>query len=105
MLVLRGRPDFFMIVEYYIHHITINFHFDDDAMEKKHDLSSSDAHERSNHCTEPFRSMIFGQVMANIRHGGGSRTVVFWTFTEVVRCWLFFLDGGGCPHGKKGSYF
>jgi len=34
MLVLRGRPDFFMIVEYYIHHITINFHFDDDAMKK-----------------------------------------------------------------------
>ena len=44
--------------------------------------------------------MIFGQVMANIRHGGGSRTVAFRPFSEVVRC-CFFLDGGGRSHRKK----
>jgi len=36
-------------------------------------------------------SMIFGQVMAKICHGGGSRTVVFRPFWEVVRCGLLFL--------------
>ncbi len=35
--------------------------------------------------------MIYGQVMAKIRHGGGSRTVVFRPFWEVVRCGLSFL--------------
>jgi len=35
--------------------------------------------------------MIFGQEMAEIRHGGGSRTVVFQPFWEVVRCGLLFL--------------
>jgi hypothetical protein len=39
MLLLRGRTDFYLIVEYYIHNITINFHVDDDVMEKKHALS------------------------------------------------------------------
>jgi len=38
-----------------------------------------------------FRGMIFGQEMAKIRHGGGSRTVVFRPFWEVVRCGLLFL--------------
>jgi hypothetical protein len=28
--------------------------------------------------------------MAKIRHGGGSRTVVFWPFWEVVRWFVFF---------------
>ena len=75
-----------------------------------HDLSSRDARERSNRCAAPrrssisgagswrpfwfdqyFRSMIFGQVMAKIRHGGGSRTVVLWPFWEVVQCGLSFL--------------
>ena len=36
-----------------------------------------------------FRSMIFGEVMTKIRHGGGSHTVVFLPFWEVVRCGLF----------------
>ena len=100
----------YLIVEYYIHNdITINFHVDDDVMGKKHALSSRDARERSIRCAEPrrssilgvgswrpfwfdhiFRSMIFGQVMAKIRHGGGSRMVAFWPFTEVVRCCCFF---------------
>ena len=107
-----------MIVEYYIHYITINFHVDDDVMGKKHALSSRDARERSIRCAEPrrssilgvgswrpfwfdhiFRSMIFGQVIAKIRHGGGSRMVAFWPFTEVVRCWFFFC--GGCLRRKK----
>jgi hypothetical protein len=30
---------FYLIVEYYIHNITINFHVDDDVMGKKHALS------------------------------------------------------------------
>jgi len=29
----------YLIVEYYIHNITINFHVDDDVMGKKHALS------------------------------------------------------------------
>ena len=101
----------YLIVEYYIHNdITINFHVDDDVKGKKHALSSRDARERSIRCcAEPrrlsilgvgswrpfwfdhiFRSMIFGQVMAKIRHGGGSRMVAFWPFTEVVRSCCFF---------------
>jgi hypothetical protein len=39
-----------------------------------------------------FRSMIIGQVMAKIRHGGGSRRVAFWPFWEVVRCGVFGGD-------------
>ena len=73
-----------------------------------HDLSSRDARERSNRWADPhrssilgagswrpfwfdhiFRSMIFGLVMAKIRHGGGSRTVAFRPFSEVVRCCFF----------------
>ncbi len=40
-----------------------------------------------------FCSMIFGRVMANICHGGGSRRVAFQPFSEVVRCgvWLCFF--------------
>ena len=78
---------------------------------KKHDLSSRDAHKWSNRCTEQCRSfilgagswrpfwfdhifcsMIFGQVMAKIRHGGRSRTVAFRPFSEVVRCGVFGGD-------------
>ena len=96
---------FLLIVEYCIHHIIINIHDDDDVMEQKHDLSGGDARERSNRCALPrrlsvlgagswhplwfnhiFCSMIFHRVMANIRHGGGSRTVAFRPFLEVVRC-------------------
>ena len=47
--------------------------------------------------------MIFGQVIAKIRHGGGSRMVAFWPFTEVVRCWFFL--GGGCLRRKKSLLF
>ena len=101
---------FLLIVEYCIHHIIINIHDDDDVMEQKHDLSGGDARERSNSCAlprrssvlgagswRPFRfdhifcSMIFGRVMANI-HGGGSRTVAFRPFSEVVRCGVFGGD-------------
>ena len=32
-----------------------------------------------------FSSMIFGQVMAKIRHGGGSRTVAIRSLSEVVQ--------------------
>jgi len=97
---------FYLIVEYYIHHITINFHVDDDVMEKNA-LSSRDARGQLIRCAEPrhssilgagswcsfwfdhiFRSMISGQVMAKIRHGGGSRAVAFWPFTEVDRCFF-----------------
>ena len=97
-----------LIVEYFIYHIIINTHVDDDVIKKKHDMSRRDTRERSNRCATPrrssisgawswrsfwfdqfFRSMIFGQVMAKIRHGGGSRTVVFRPFWEVVRCGLF----------------
>jgi hypothetical protein len=35
--------------------------------------------------------MIFGRVMANIRHGGGSRTLAFRPFSEVVRCDVVFV--------------
>ncbi len=98
---------FLLIVEYCIHQIIINIHDDDDddVMEQKHDLSGGDAREQSNHCALPrrssvlgagywrsfwfdriFCSMIFGRVMANIRHGGGSRTVAVRPFLEVVRC-------------------
>jgi hypothetical protein len=68
----------------------------------KHDLSSRDARKRSNRCALPrrssvlgagswrpfwfdhiFYSMIFGQVMATIRHGGGSRRVAFWPFRRL----------------------
>ena len=99
-----------LIVEYFIYHIIINTHVDDDVIKKKHDMSRRDTRERSNRCATPrrssisgawswrsfwfdqfFRSMIFGQVMAKIRHGGGSRTVVFRPFWEVVRCGLSFL--------------
>jgi hypothetical protein len=71
----------------------------------RHDLSSRDTREQSNRCTEQrrssilgagswrpfwfdhiFRSMIFGQVMAKVRHGGGSRIVG-----------LHFGHFGGCP--------
>ncbi len=67
-----------------------------------HDLSSRDARERSNRCALPrrssvlgagswrpfwfdhiFCSMIFGQVMAKIRHGGGSRRVAFRPFRRL----------------------
>jgi len=97
-----------LIFEYYIYHIIINTHVDDDVITKKHDMSGRDARERSNRCAAPqhssilgagswrpfwfdqfFRGMIFGQVMAKIRHGEGSRTVVFPPFWEVVRCGLF----------------
>jgi len=80
-----------------------------------------DARERSMRCAEPhrssilgvgswrpfwfdyiFRSMIFGQVIAKIRHGGGSRMIAFWPFTEVVRCWFL---GGGCLRRKKSLLF
>ena len=89
MLLLRGRTDFYLIVEYYIHNITINFHVDDDVMEKNMPCCLRDARERSIRCAEPrrssilgvgswrpfwfdhiFRSMIFGQVIAKMRHGG-----------------------------------
>ena len=92
---------FLLIVEYCIHHI-INIHDDDDVMEQKHDLSGGDACEQSNHCAlprrslllgagswRPFRfdhifcSMIFGRVMANIRHGGGSRNEHFGHFRRL----------------------
>jgi hypothetical protein len=33
-----------------------------------------------------FLRMIFGRVTAKIRHGGGSRTVEFQPFSEIVRC-------------------
>ena len=95
-----------LIVEYYIHHI-----IDDDVMKKKHDLSGRDAHERSNRCAAPrrssilgagswrpflfdhiFRSMIFGQVMAKIRHGGGTRTVVaVWAILGGCSVWFVIL--------------
>jgi hypothetical protein len=93
-----------LIVEYCIHHIIINIHDDDDVMEQKHDLSGGDARERLNRCALPrrslssvlgagswrpfwfdhiFCSMIFGRVMANIRHGGGSRRVAFRPFRRL----------------------
>ena len=93
---------------HYIYHIIINTHVDDDVITKKHDMSVRDARERSIRCAEPrrssilgvgswrpfwfdhiFRSMIFGQVIAKIRHGGGSRMVAFWPLTEVVQCCFF----------------
>ena len=102
---------FLLIVEYCIHHIIINIHDDDDVMEQKHDLSGRDRRARSNRCAlprhssilgawiwHPFRfdhifcSMIFGRVMANIRHGGGSHTVAFRPFLEFVRCGVFGGD-------------
>ena len=77
---------FLLIVEYCIHHI-INIHDDDDVIEQKHELSGGDARERSNRCAllqhHIFCSMIFGRVMANIRHGGGSHTVAFWQFWRL----------------------
>ena len=104
-------PRILLIVEYYIYHIIINTHVDDDVIKKKHDMSRRDTRERSNRCATPrrssisgawswrsfwfdqfFRSMIFGQVMAKIRHGGGSRTVAFRLFSEVVRCGVFGGD-------------
>jgi len=40
-----------------------------------------------------FCSMIFGQVMAKIRHGGGgSCTEAFWPFSEDVWCGVFGGD-------------
>ena len=109
---------FLLIVEYCIHHI-INIH-DDDVMDQKHDLSGGDARERSNRCAlprrssvlgegswRPFRfdhifcSMIFGRVMANI-HGGGSRTVAFRPFSEVVRAvWCLCFFGSDVEEVKK----
>jgi len=93
---------------------------------KKHNLSGRDTREQSNCCTAPrrssilgagscrpfwfdhfFRGMIFGQEMAKIRHGGGSRTVVFRPFWEVVRCGLLFLvvTYAGGPKKKGASFF
>jgi hypothetical protein len=45
--------------------------------------------------TDKLYSMIFGQVMAKIRHEGGSRTFAFGPFLEVVQCGTFFgvLEG------------
>jgi hypothetical protein len=34
---------------------------------------------------EKFSSMIFGQVMAKIRHGGGSHTFVIHPLSEIVQ--------------------
>ena len=98
-------PKFLLIAVHCIHHIIINIHYDDDVMEQKHDLFGGDACKRSNRCALPrhlsvlvagswhpfwfdhiFCSMIFGRLMANIGHGGGSRMVAFWPFSEVVRC-------------------
>ena len=78
-----------------------------------------DARERSIRCAEPhcssilgvgswrpfwfdhiFRSMIFGQVIAKIRHGGGSRMVAFWPLQRRLSGVVVFLDGGGCSHGS-----
>ena len=45
-----------------------------------------------------FCSMIFGRVMANIRHGGGSHTVAFWQFwrlSGVVFVFFWQWRGGG----------
>jgi len=56
----------YLIVEYYIHHITINFHVDDDVMKKKQDLSSRDACERSIRCAEPRRLSIGRGLLAPI---------------------------------------
>ena len=42
-----------------------------------------------------FRSTVFGQVMAKIRHGGGRHTVAFWPFLEVVRCGNGQIRHGG----------
>jgi hypothetical protein len=109
-----------LIVEYCIHHI-INIHDDDDVIEQKHDLSGGDAREQSNRCAlprrssvlgagswRPFRfdhifcSMIFGRVMANIRHGGGSRNEHFGHFRRLsgVVFVLFWQWRGG---GQKTS--
>jgi hypothetical protein len=96
------------------------YYYDDDAMEQKHDLSGGDARERSNRCALPrrssvlgagswrpfwfdhiFCSMIFGRVMANIRHGGGSCTVAFRPFSEVVRCGVCVFLG----ESKNQSHF
>ncbi len=113
---------FLLIVEYCIHHIIININDDDDVMEEKHDLSGGDAREQSNRCTlrqrssilsagswrpfwfdHIFHSMIFGQVMANICHGGGSCTVVFRPFSEVVPCGVLCFFGGDVEEVQKTS--
>jgi hypothetical protein len=112
--------EFLLIVEYCIHHIIINIHDDDDVMEQKHDLSGGDAHVQSDRCALPrrssvlgagswrpfwfdhiFCSMIFGRVMANIRHGGGSRTVAFRPFSEVVQCGVCVFFGSDVEEVKK----
>ena len=93
----------------------------------KHDLSSRDARERSNRCALPrrssvlgagswrpfwfdhiFRSMIFGQVMAKNRHGGGSRRVAFRPFRRLSGVVCFAVQKGKiiliptvCQHKKN----
>jgi hypothetical protein len=93
-----------LIVEYYIHHIIINIHVDDDVMAQNmtcpvgtlaYDQTVALPHGVCPYWARgpvahfgsiTFCSMIFGQEMAKIRHGRGSCTVVFWPFWEVVWC-------------------
>jgi hypothetical protein len=79
----------------------------------KHALSSRDAREQSNRCALPqrsselgagswrpfwfnhiFRSMIFGEVTAKIRHGGGSRRVAFRPFRRLSGVVCFAVQKG-----------
>ena len=99
-----------LYVEYYIHHtirssISMMMMTNDDVMAQNMTCLVGTP-VRSNRCTASrrssilgagswrpfwfdhiiFLSMIFGRVMAKIRHGGGSRTVEFQPFSEIVRC-------------------
>jgi len=108
MLVLRGRPDFIWLLSI-TSIISPSISMLMMMWWEKNMPCLRDARERSIRCAEPcrssilgvgswrpfwfdhiFHSMIFGQVVAKIRHGGGSRMVAFWPFTEVVRCCFFF---------------
>jgi hypothetical protein len=97
-----------LIVEYYIYHIIINTHVDDDVMAQNmtylvgtpaydqtftlpHGISPYWARGPGAHFVSItfFRGMIFGQVMAKIRHGGGSSTVVVSAILGGCSVWFF----------------
>ena len=105
-------PRILLIVEYYIYHIIINTHVDDDVMAQNmtylvgtpaydqtftlpHGISPYWARGPGAHFVSItfFRGMIFGQVMAKIHHGGGgSCTEAFRPFSEDVWRGVFVGD-------------
>ena len=113
-----------LIVKYYIHHIIINTHVDDDVMAQNMicpvgtpvnnltvALPTAFVHVERRLLApiwfdHIFRSMIFGQVMAKIRNGGGSRTVAFRPFGRLFGVFVILgVTYAGGPKNERVSFY